>query len=97
IGFYAGFEYLGQKDPKLSVVGAWQVRSDVLDLLRTSPLVKKETETGFNLRANDISYKYMFLQKVRPNTAETNYCGSGRIDIVLSTILSYRLAAGQAT
>lgn len=81
IGFFAAFEYLRQQDPNPSAVGVWQVRKDVLDSLRQFPLQKKETAKGFNLSSENITYKDMFKQKVKPNTVESNFRGTGRIDI----------------
>lgn len=81
MGFFAAFEYLRQQDPNPSAVGVWQVRPDVLDSLRRYPLLKRETETGFNLRAETIDYKDMYKVKAKPNVAENNYRGTGRIDI----------------
>jgi len=81
IGFFAAFEYLHQLDPDPSAVGVWQVRDNVLDSLRQFPLLKKETSQGFNLRAENLTYKDMYKQKVKPNIQESNYRGTGRIDI----------------
>lgn len=81
MGFFGAFEYLRQQDPNPSAVGVWQTRDNVLDSLRQFPLVKKETETGFNIRAETITYKDMYKVKAKPNVAESNYRGTGRIDI----------------
>lgn len=81
MGFFAAFEYLRQQDPNPSAVGVWQVRESVLDSLRRYPLVRRETETGFNLRAENITYKDMYKVKAKPNVVENNYRGTGRIDI----------------
>jgi len=81
VGFFLAFEYLRQQDPKPSAVGVWQVKEDVMDSLRMFPLLKKETQRGFNLRAQNVTFKDMYRQKVKPNTAENNYRAVGRIDI----------------
>ncbi len=81
LGFFAAFEYLRQQDPDPSAVGVWQVKKSVLDSLRQFPLQKKATEQGFNLSAENITYKDMFNQKAKPNVVENNFRGTGRIDI----------------
>ncbi|MFM2306977.1 MAG: hypothetical protein RLZZ367_1646, partial [Bacteroidota bacterium] len=81
MGFFAAFEYLRQQDPNPSAVGIWQVRPEVLEQLRMNPLVKKESSTGFNLASENLTYKDMYKQKVKPNTVEQNFRGNGRLDI----------------
>ncbi len=81
MGFFAAFEYLGQKDPNPSAIGVWQIRPEVLDNLRQNPLLEKESAKGFNLAAENITYKDMFKQKVKPNTSDQNFRGTGRFDI----------------
>jgi outer membrane receptor protein involved in Fe transport len=81
MGFFLAFEYLRQQDPNPSAVGVWQVRPEVLDELRQNPLVKKPTATGFNLASEDITYKDMYKVKVKPNTVDQNFRGTGRLDI----------------
>lgn len=81
IGFFAAFEYLRQQDPNPSAVGVWQTRGSVLDSMRQFPLVRRPTETGFDLRAETVTYKDMYKVQAKPNVAESNYRGTGRIDI----------------
>lgn len=81
MGFFAAFEYLRQQDPNPSAIGVWQVRQDVLDELRMNPLRKKESSKGFDLASENLTYKDMYKQKVKPNTVEQNFRGNGRIDI----------------
>jgi outer membrane receptor protein involved in Fe transport len=81
MGFFAAFEYLRQQDPNPSAIGVWQVRQDVLDDLRMNPLRKKESSKGFDLASENLTYKDMYKQKVKPNTVEQNFRGNGRIDI----------------
>ncbi|MFN8286809.1 MAG: carboxypeptidase-like regulatory domain-containing protein [Chitinophagales bacterium] len=81
MGFFVAFEYLRQQDPDPSAVGVWQVRKEVLDELRQNPLLKKTTAKGFNVASENITYKDMYKQKVKPNTVDNNYRGNGRIDI----------------
>ncbi len=80
IGFFAAFEYLHQNDPIPSALGIWQVRPNVLDSLRRFPLLASQTSQGFNLRAAQVTYADMFLQKTKPNIPESNYRGNGRLD-----------------
>lgn len=81
MGFFAAFEYLRQQDPNPSAVGVWQIRDSVLNELRQNPLVKKESTKGFNLASENITFKDMYKQKVKPNTVDQNFRGTGRIDI----------------
>ena len=81
IGFFAAFEYLRQQDQDPSAVGVWQVRQDKLDSIRQNPLVRKVNSNGFDLAAGNITYKDMFKQKVKPNTVDQNFRGTGRLDI----------------
>lgn len=81
IGFFAAFEYLRQQDPNPSAVGVWQLKDSVLQALRQNPLLKKESTKGFNLAAENVTYKDMYKQKVKPNTVDQNFRGTGRIDI----------------
>jgi hypothetical protein len=81
MGFFAAFEYLRQQDPNPSAVGVWQIRDSVLNELRQNPLVKKESAKGFNLASENITFKDMYKQKVKPNTVDQNFRGTGRIDI----------------
>ncbi len=81
MGFFVAFEYLRQQDPNPSAVGVWQIRPEVLDELRMNPLLRKETAKGFNLASENITYKDMYKQKVKPNTVDNNYRANGRIDI----------------
>lgn len=81
MGFFVAFEYLRQQDPDPSAVGAWTVRQNVLDSLRMFPLLKKTTDKGFNLRSENITYADMVKVKAKTNVVESNYRGTGRIDI----------------
>ncbi|MBK8658911.1 MAG: carboxypeptidase regulatory-like domain-containing protein [Bacteroidetes bacterium] len=81
MGFFLAFEYLRQQDPDPSAVGVWQVRENVLNELRQNPLQKKETAKGFDLASENVSYKDMYKQKVKPNTVDNNYRGTARFDI----------------
>lgn len=81
LGFFAAFEYLGQQDGDPSAIGVWKLRSDVLDSLRMFPLRKKVTEQGFNLAAENITYKDMYKVKTRDNTQSHNFKGNARIDL----------------
>lgn len=81
MGFFLAFEYLRQQDQDPSAVGVWQVRQEKLDSLRQYPLLKKETSKGFNVAAENLTYKDMYRQKVKPNTVDNNYRATGRIDI----------------
>lgn len=81
IGFFAAFEYLRQQDWDPAANGVWQIRANVLDSLQQFPLLRKETSKGFDLRSENITYKDMYKQKVKPNTVDNNFRGTGRIDI----------------
>jgi hypothetical protein len=81
MGFFLAFEYLRQQDPDPSAVGVWQVRENVLNELRQNPLQKKTTSQGFDLSAENVSYKDMYKQKVKPNTVDNNYRGTARFDL----------------
>ncbi len=81
MGFFASFEYLRQQDPNPSAVGVWQVKKSILDSLRQFPLLKNESSQGFNRRSDNVTYDQMFKQKARPNVVETNFRGTGRLDI----------------
>ncbi len=81
MGFFLAFEYLRQQDPNPSAVGVWQVRPEKLDSLRQFPLQKKQTSTGFDVASENLTYKDMYKQKVKPNTVEQNFRGTGRLDI----------------
>jgi len=81
IGFFAAFEYLRQQDPDPSAVGIWQIRPDKLDSLRKYPLLKKESAKGFNIAGENVTYKDMYKQKIKPNTVDQSFRGTGRIDI----------------
>jgi outer membrane receptor protein involved in Fe transport len=81
MGLFLAFEYEHQKDPNPSAIGVWQVRPNVLDSLEQYPLLKSQTSTGFNLRANEVTYADMFKQQVKPNTQEADYRGNARLDI----------------
>ncbi len=81
MGFFLAFEYLRQQDPDPSAVGIWQVREDVLKDLQMNPLRKKVTAKGFDLASENISYKDMYKQKIKPNTVDNNYRGTARFDI----------------
>ncbi|HLP22239.1 MAG TPA: carboxypeptidase regulatory-like domain-containing protein, partial [Chitinophagales bacterium] len=63
MGFFAAFEYLRQQDQNPSAVGVWQVRPEVLDQLRQSPLIKNESTTGFSLASENITMKDMYKVK----------------------------------
>ncbi|MCS6934998.1 MAG: carboxypeptidase regulatory-like domain-containing protein [Chitinophagales bacterium] len=80
MGFFASFEYLYQLDQDPSAVGVWQVRKEKLDSLRQFPLLKKETAKGFNLAAENLTFKDMYRQKVKPNTSDNNYRATARLD-----------------
>ncbi len=81
MGFFIAFEYLRQQDPDPSAIGVWQIRDNVLDSLHKYPLIKKETATGFNIRGETVTYADMYKQKAKPNVVESNYRGTGRLDI----------------
>jgi len=81
MGFFLAFEYLRQQDPNPSAVGVWQVRQSVLDSLRQYPLLRKPSSTGFDLASTNVTYKDMYKVKAKPNTADQNFRGTGRVDI----------------
>ncbi|MES2619276.1 MAG: TonB-dependent receptor [Bacteroidota bacterium] len=81
LGFFLAFEYLRQQDPDPSAVGIWQIKQSKLDSLRQFPLLKKTGVSGFDVASENVSYKDMYKQKVKPNTVENNYRATGRFDI----------------
>lgn len=81
LGFFAAFEYLGQQDGDPSAIGLWKIRPEVLDSLQRFPLLKKQTSSGFDLRADNVSYKDMYKVKTRDNVRSHNFKGNGRIDL----------------
>ncbi len=81
MGFFLAFEYLRQQDPNPSAVGVWQVRPGKLDSLRQNPLIRKANGSGFDLAATNLTYADMYKQKVKPNTVDQSFRGTGRLDI----------------
>jgi len=84
LGFFLSFEYLRQQDPNPSAVGAWQVRSSLLDSLQQFPLRRKLTDRGFALNSEYVTFKDMVKVKARPNMAENNFRGTAKLDFRLT-------------
>ena len=81
MGFFTSFEYEHQKDPSPSAIGLWQVNPSLLSTLQQNPLSQTAGSQGFTLAANNVTMADMYKQLARPNVAETDFRGNGRLDI----------------
>lgn len=88
LGFFLAGEYLGQRDPRPSAIGVYQLKDDVLDNLERNPLLLNPTGDGVRLRAETITLDDMEIVDVRPNAEENNYRMTGRLDFNLSQNLN---------
>ena len=80
LGFSASFQYQYDVDRDPSSIGMWQVKQNVLDQIRTSPLVPA-TGGGFNPRSSYLTFADLYKTSAKPNDNEANYVGSGEIGL----------------
>ncbi len=81
-GFFISGEYQYNGDPIPSAIGTYIIKPDVLSSLEVHPLVKSQSFSGFDQRADFLTYNDLNHVNAHANVADQNINLSGKIDII---------------
>lgn len=80
LGLFLSGEYLHEGDDDPSAVGIWQTKSDALQNIRTNPLVRSQTSSGFLKNADLTTLDNFEKIDVRPNVTKDEITAAAKLD-----------------
>ncbi len=94
LGFFIVGEYLYQRDPNPSILGAYKVKEETLQEIQASPLLPSRTGSGADYRAEYIEDQDIEFQKFRPNANSNQFSLQSRFTLALSELTNVEFTAG---
>lgn len=91
VGFFVSGNYINQLDPRPSAVGAWKVKDDVLDDLKSDPLRQGFTENSVIPNTDYLRLSDFERVSVRPNTerSESSLTAKLNVNTTKNTTLTF--------
>lgn len=92
-GFFLSGEFERFRDNDPSAVGIWKVKDEKYKEIQQTPLIKNPVQEGYLYAAEALTRNDLELIKSRPNVADNQYRGVGKLDFRLSEAINITLGA----